>query len=176
MGATELETVRRHDGVLLLVYLAAVARCIEHRTTTATRGRTCRGPPNTKPDPPMLDATPPNPPGRLKRLENLLRELWDASQLRRVNACGTRVTSQLPEAISHWLLAHGVFGQRAPPTTSRRRHLQEPPPTATAAPQAHARRAARGSTIRRSDPPSFAESSEQDLYLLALRAVEPPEG
>lgn len=58
----------------------------------------------------MLDATPPNPPGRLKRFENLLRELWDASQLRRViaNACGTRVTSQLPEAVSHELLAHGT--------------------------------------------------------------------
>ncbi len=58
----------------------------------------------------MLDATPPNPPGRLKRLENLLRDLWDASQLRRViaNACGTRITSQLPEAVSHELLAHGT--------------------------------------------------------------------
>lgn len=58
----------------------------------------------------MPDATPPSPPSRLKRLETLLRNLWDASQLRRLiaNACGAQVTSQLPEACSHELLAHGA--------------------------------------------------------------------
>lgn len=54
--------------------------------------------------------TLPSPPSPLKRLENLLRELWDTSQLRRLiaNACGSRVTSQLPEACSHEILAHGT--------------------------------------------------------------------
>jgi hypothetical protein len=58
----------------------------------------------------MPDATPPDPPSRLKRLENLLRELLDPGQLRRLvaNVFGTRVTSQLPEACSHELLAHGT--------------------------------------------------------------------
>jgi len=58
----------------------------------------------------MLDALSPSPPGRLKRLETLLRSFWDASQLRRLiaNACGAQVTSQLPEACSHEILAHGA--------------------------------------------------------------------